>query len=148
MLDELERRNYSASTVRAYIRTVENFAQYFKSRPDRLGPEQIRQYQAHLFRDRKLAPNTVAQRVAALRFFYIRTGGLGTSAVGITPQSRRILFLDPGGHEELDQPQNPFTSNPNPPHRTNQNLSPTTPNPPSAPQIRASQIRHFRPTYP
>jgi len=75
MLEELERRNYSASTVRCYIRTVENFAQYFNSRPDRLGPEQIRQYQAHLFRDRKLAPNTVAQRVAALRFFYIRTLG-------------------------------------------------------------------------
>ena len=75
MLEELERRNYSASTVRAYIRTVENFAQYFKSRPDRLGPEQIRQYQAHLFRDRKLAANTVGQRVAALRFFYIKTLG-------------------------------------------------------------------------
>ena len=75
MLEELERRNYSASTVRCYIRTVENFAQYFKSRPDRLGPEQIHQYQAHLFRDRKLAPNTVAQRVAALRFFYIKTLG-------------------------------------------------------------------------
>ena len=42
MLEELERRNYSASTVRCYIRTVENFAQYFNSRPDRLGPEQIR----------------------------------------------------------------------------------------------------------
>jgi len=75
MLEELERRNYSASTVRAYVRTVEDFAHYFKQRPDRLGPEQIRQYQAHLFRDRKLAPNTVAQRVAALRFFYIRTLG-------------------------------------------------------------------------
>jgi integrase len=39
-----------------------------------LGPEHIRQYQAHLFRDRKLGANTVAQRVAAL-FFYIRTLG-------------------------------------------------------------------------
>ena len=75
MLDELERRNYSASTVRAYIRTVEDLARYFKRRPDQLGPEHIRQYQAHLFRDRKLAANTVAQRVAALRFFYIRTLG-------------------------------------------------------------------------
>lgn len=75
MLDELERRNYSANTVRTYIRTVEDLARYFKRRPDRLGPEHIRQYQAHLFRDRKLAANTVAQRVAALRFFYIRTLG-------------------------------------------------------------------------
>ena len=75
MLEELERRHYSANTVRAYVRTVEDLARYFKRRPDRLGPEHIRQYQAHLFRDRKLAANTVAQRVAALRFFYIKTLG-------------------------------------------------------------------------
>ena len=75
MLEELERRHYSANTVRAYVRTVEDLAHYFKRRPDRLGPEHIRQYQAHLFRDRKLAANTVAQRVAALRFFYIQTLG-------------------------------------------------------------------------
>lgn len=75
MLDELERRNYAASTIRAYIRAVEELARYFKRRPDRLGPEQIREYQAHLFRDRKLHANTVTQRVAALRFFYIKTLG-------------------------------------------------------------------------
>ena len=75
MLEELERRHYSANTVRAYVRTVEELARYFKRRPDRLGPQHIRQYQAHLFRDRKLAANTVAQRVAALRFFYIKTLG-------------------------------------------------------------------------
>lgn len=75
MLDELERRNYSENTAHAYIRAVEDLARYFKQRPDLLGPEHIREYQAHLFRDRKLAANTVAQRVAALRFFYIRTLG-------------------------------------------------------------------------
>ena len=75
MLDELERRNYAASTIRAYIRAVEELARYFKRRPDRLGPKQIREYQAHLFRDRKLHANTVTQRVAALRFFYIKTLG-------------------------------------------------------------------------
>ncbi len=75
MLEELERRNDSTTTVRAYIRTVEDWARYFKRRTDRLGPQHIRQYQAHLFRNRKLAANTVAQRVAALRFFYIQTLG-------------------------------------------------------------------------
>jgi integrase/recombinase XerD len=29
MLEELERRNYALSTIRAYIRTVEHFAQHF-----------------------------------------------------------------------------------------------------------------------
>ena len=65
MLDELERRNYSPATVRSYIRTVEDLVRYFQRRPDQLELEHIRAYQAHLFRERKLAANTVAQRVAA-----------------------------------------------------------------------------------
>ncbi len=40
--------------------------------PDRLGPEHIRRYQALMFSKWKLAPNTVSQRLAALRFFYIQ----------------------------------------------------------------------------
>jgi len=58
MLEELQRRNYSQSTTTAYIRTVEDFARCFKRRPDELGPEHIREYQAQLFSKRKLAPNT------------------------------------------------------------------------------------------
>lgn len=71
MLEELERRNYSESTTRAYVRTIEDLARYFKRPPDQLEPAHIRQYQAHLFRDRKLSPNTVNQRTGALRFFFI-----------------------------------------------------------------------------
>ena len=71
MLEELERRNYSQSTTRAYLRTIEDLARYFKRPPDQLEPEHIRQYQAYLFRERKLASNTVNQRTGALRFFFI-----------------------------------------------------------------------------
>jgi integrase/recombinase XerD len=59
MLEELERRNYSQSTTRAYIHTVEDFARYFKRPPDQLGPEHIREYQAQLFSTRKLVFNCV-----------------------------------------------------------------------------------------
>jgi integrase/recombinase XerD len=72
MLEELQRLNYSESTTRCYIRTVEDFAKRFKRSPDRLGPEHIREYQAELFK-KKLSPGTVTQRLAALRFFYIKT---------------------------------------------------------------------------
>jgi len=41
MLEELERRNFSQSTTRTYIRTVEDFARYFHQRPDQLGPEHV-----------------------------------------------------------------------------------------------------------
>jgi integrase len=69
-LDELARRNYTESTTRAYLRILEDLARYFHRPPDRLGPEQIRKYTAHLFRDRKLSDNTVNQMVGALRFFF------------------------------------------------------------------------------
>jgi len=73
MLEELERRNFSQSTTRTYIRSVEDFARYFHRPPDQLGPEHVRECQAHLFTKRKLAANTVIQRLAALRFFFIKT---------------------------------------------------------------------------
>src|SRR5271157_234654 len=73
MLEELERRNYAQTTTRVYLQTVEDFARYFKRPPDQLGPEHIREYQAYLFRERKLAARTVTQRLAGLRFFFIQT---------------------------------------------------------------------------
>jgi len=73
MLEELQRRNLSKLTAECYLRAVEEFARFYKRPPDKLGPEQIRQYQAYLFTDRKLDANTVAQHLSALRFFFIKT---------------------------------------------------------------------------
>ena len=73
MLEELERRNYAQTTIDCYLRAVGEFSLHFHRAPNQLGPEHIRQYQAHLFGRRKLAPSTVTQRLAALRFFYIKT---------------------------------------------------------------------------
>jgi integrase/recombinase XerD len=73
MLEELQRRNFSRHTIRYYIRTVEDFARHFNRPPDRLGPRHIREYQAELFQKRKLSSGTVAIRLAALRFFYLKT---------------------------------------------------------------------------
>ena len=73
MLDELQRRNYSQSTTRSYIFAVEDFAKYFHRSPERLGPDHIRQYQAYLFRERKLSPGTIQGRTAALRFLFVKT---------------------------------------------------------------------------
>lgn len=73
MLEELQRRNYSDRTANAYIRTVAGFAKYFGKSPDKLGPDHLRQYQAYLLTERKLSVGSVVARVAALRFFYVRT---------------------------------------------------------------------------
>src|SRR5260370_4983251 len=73
MLEELQRRNYAQNTVRTYIKIVERFAKHFGRSPDRLGPNQIREYQVHLFRDLHLSSRTVEQHAAALRFLYVNT---------------------------------------------------------------------------
>jgi integrase/recombinase XerD len=73
MLEELQRRHYSEATTRYYIRKVEAFARHFQCSPDRLGPQHIREYQAHLFAKRKLSPGSVTNHLCALRFFYIQT---------------------------------------------------------------------------
>ena len=73
MLEELQRRNYSDRTIRYYLQAVALFAKHFGKRPDQLGPDELRTYQAYLLRERKLAVGSVVARVAALRFFYVRT---------------------------------------------------------------------------
>ena len=73
MLEELQRRNYSAITTRNYLRVVTDFAKHFSKSPDRLGLNELRTYQAYLLRERKLTPGTVINQVAALRFFFVKT---------------------------------------------------------------------------
>jgi len=45
MREDLQLRNYLPETIENYLRCVTHFAQYFRTPPDRLGPEHIRQYQ-------------------------------------------------------------------------------------------------------
>jgi site-specific recombinase XerD len=92
MIEELVRRNYSEATHESYIRAVEEFAVYFNCPPDRLGLEHIRIFQAHLFRDRKLSPNTVNQHLAALRFFYVKTLHKPWNTAE-TPYPKRVIRL-------------------------------------------------------
>ena len=42
MLEELQRRNYSAITTRKYLRVVTQFARHFGKSPDKLGPNELR----------------------------------------------------------------------------------------------------------
>src|ERR1700730_1013171 len=92
MLEELQRRNYAETTIDCYLGTVEDFSRHFKCSPDRLGPRHIREYQAELLQKRKLSPNTVAQRLAALRFFYTKTLKKAWS-IEETPYPKKTLFM-------------------------------------------------------
>ena len=73
MLEELQRRNYSQTTVTAYVKTVADFAKHFHRAPDRLGPDEIRVYQLYLLNERKQCVRTIRNHIAALRFFFCKT---------------------------------------------------------------------------
>jgi integrase/recombinase XerD len=81
MLEELQRRNYSAITTRNYLRVVTDFAKHFGKSPDTLGLNELRSYQAYLLRERKLTPGSVVNQVAALRFFSSRHSSAISSAI-------------------------------------------------------------------
>ena len=73
MLEELQRRNYAATTITNYLRVVKDFARHFGKRPDRLNRDHLREYQVYLLRERKLEPRTVQLHTSALRFFFVKT---------------------------------------------------------------------------
>src|SRR5665213_507479 len=120
MLEELERRNYSAGTTRRYLRFVERFAQHFGKSPDKLNPDDLRSYQAYLLRELKLCPGSVENHVAALRFFYVRTLRMVLYGTGmrrselvrvkidhIDSQRMIIRVVDGKGHKDRDLPLSP-----------------------------------------
>ena len=72
MLEELQRRNYSKTTIRSYLQVVRDFARHFNQRPEQLGTAEIRSYQAYLLEERKLEPRTVGLHTA-LRFLFVKT---------------------------------------------------------------------------
>jgi len=92
MIEELRCRNFAESTIRSYVRAVEQFSRHFHCSPHRLGPAHIRQYQAMLFTHRKLASSTVTQHLAALRFLYVKVLKRGWS-IAETPYPKKVQRL-------------------------------------------------------
>jgi integrase/recombinase XerD len=70
MTDDMTVRNMAPNTVVCYLKQVSYLARYFGRSPEQLGPEDIRRYQIHLAKDRKLSVSNRMVAATALRFFY------------------------------------------------------------------------------
>jgi integrase/recombinase XerD len=73
MIEELQLRNLSPQTARIYLKAVERFARHFHTSPERLGPEQVREYLLYLINQRKVSANSLQVHRAALHFLYVKT---------------------------------------------------------------------------
>lgn len=69
MIDDMTMRNMSPNTQKIYVSAVARFSAFHGRSPDKLGPEDVRDYHLHLI-SRKLKPNTINPIMGALKFFY------------------------------------------------------------------------------
>lgn len=74
MSEDMQIRNLSPHTQRAYITAVAQFARHFGKSPTALGPEHVRAYQLHLLAHKR-SRSTMIITVSALRFLYRVTLG-------------------------------------------------------------------------
>ena len=75
MLEDLQLRNYSEHTIRAYLHCVADFARHFRTSPEHLGPEQVRTYQLFLVQDKQVAHRTRSAHEALVEDAHGQPGG-------------------------------------------------------------------------
>lgn len=68
-IDELTRRNRAARTIATYVAAVARVARHFRTPPDRLTPDQLRDFQLHLIAG-GASWSLFNQVASALRFLY------------------------------------------------------------------------------
>lgn len=78
MIEDMTIRNLSPATQRSYISAVSKFSRHFRRSPDRLGLDEVRDFQVHLVA-KGVSWGSLNQVVCALRFFYGVT--LGEAAI-------------------------------------------------------------------
>jgi len=73
MMEELQLRNLSPITADTYLRAVERYARHYNLSPEKMGPEQVREYLLHLMNDHEVVASTILVNRSALRFLYVAT---------------------------------------------------------------------------
>lgn len=68
MLEDMQLRNLSAATQRSYIHYVSEYAKYYWISPEKLGLDDIRNYQLYLKEQRQLSPPSINTFVSAVQF--------------------------------------------------------------------------------
>ena len=101
MTEDLILRNRSPKTIRTYIGWVADFARYFHTSPDHLGPEHVRSYLFHLVQERQASWNVYKQARLALQFFYRVTLGRDWVVAKVARPKAPVGLPDPEWGERI-----------------------------------------------
>lgn len=75
MIEDMQMRNFAKNTQRNYVHAVAQFAGHFRTTPERLGLEHIREYLIHLIQQQHASRSTYNVTRCGLKFFYRVTLG-------------------------------------------------------------------------
>jgi integrase/recombinase XerD len=89
MIADMTVRNLAPNTMLCDLKQVHYLARYFHKSPEQLSPEDIREYQLYLARDRKVSVNSRLVAMTALRFLY-----------GVTLRRERFIEMLPMPRKE------------------------------------------------
>lgn len=92
MMQDLQLRGYSDRTVEAYVRSVAQLAKFYRSSPDGITEEQVRDYLLHLTTVQKVARGTHTIALCGIKFFYEQTLGRAWTVLDVArPQREKKL---------------------------------------------------------
>lgn len=103
MIREMQLRNFTDKTQKAYLNAVSGLARYYHCPPDGITPSQIQDYIIYLLSKRKVAPGTTYSILAGLRFFYTVTLGHDEKSVPIPPVKKVTQLPDILSSEEVER---------------------------------------------
>lgn len=73
MIRDMNLKGLSQKTIQSYVRYIVDYARYYKISPDKLGPNEIKEYLSYLISQRKLSNEYVRGCYCAMRFLYETT---------------------------------------------------------------------------
>lgn len=116
MIDQMELRNFSPKTQRAYLGAIKGLAAHYKHPPEQLSNEQVLDYVLFLKNVKGLAPSSCNVTICACRFVYctvLKTTEEGSLSFPLQKTPKRLPTV-----MSLEEVQALLMATTNPKHRT------------------------------
>jgi integrase/recombinase XerD len=72
-IEDMQLRGLAPTTQRSYLHYVSEFAKFYKTSPEHLDLEAVRQYELYLLHEKKLSPESINTFVSAVQFLFLVT---------------------------------------------------------------------------
>jgi integrase len=73
MVEEMESRNFSPKTIKAYLGHMVAFTKLLGKSPSEMGEDEVRRYLQYLRKERQVSWSNINIAYSALKFFYVET---------------------------------------------------------------------------